>query len=110
MSVTRTIHGVDFYFDFSDWGEHALDGIAAAERAAALVAAEPPELVREAHALLERADTDDEFNDLLYEEPDNPEFAAYWRLQRLVEQARDEKLRVDSERIERGYHAYICLP
>ena len=109
MSITRRIHGVELYFDFSGWGADSLAGIAAAERAAALVAAEPPELVREAHAQLVRAESDDDFSDALYEEPDNPQFAAYWRLQQLCEQARDEKLK-GRKVPEKGYYAYVCLP
>jgi len=110
MSITRKIHGVELYFDFSNWGSHSLDGIAAAERAAALVAAEPAEVVREAYALLQRAEHDDEFSDQLYEQPDNPAFAAYWRLQRLAEQARAEKMRRPLRPTDTGYHAYVCLP
>ena len=111
MSFSREIHGVELYFDFSEWGRHSLDGIAAAERAAALVAAEPPELVQEAHELLMRAEEDDAFSDQLYEEPDNPDFAAYWRLQALAEQARREKLPKGVDVLpEKGYYAYICLP
>ena len=110
MSITRRIHGVELYFDFSNWGSDSLDGIAAAERAAALVATEPAEVVREARALLEKADRDDDFSDALYEQPDNPEFAAYWRLQRLAEQARAERMRRPLRANETGYHAYVCLP
>jgi hypothetical protein len=110
MSFTRKIHGVELHFDFDNWGARSLDGIAAAERAAALVAAEPPELVQAAHALLLRAETDDDFSDALYEQPDNPEFAPYWQLQRLAEQAREEKLRRALRDNERGFNAYVCLP
>ena len=110
MSIKRRIHGVELYFDFSNWGSKSLDGIAAAERAAVLVAAEPVELVRQAHALLRRAETDDEFSDALYEQPQNPEFAAYWRLQRLAEQARAEKLKRTLRPTETGFFAYVCLP
>ena len=111
MSFKREIHGVEFFFDFSGWGKHSLNAIAAAERAAALVAAEDPALVQEAHELLVRAEEDDEFSDRLYEEPDNPDFAAYWRLQRIADQARAEKLPGGVEVApEKGYYAYICLP
>lgn len=111
MSFKREIHGVALYFDFSGWGEHSLNAIAAAERAAALVTAEDPELVQEAHELLVRAEEDDEFSDRLYEEPDNPDFAAYWRLQAIADQAREEKLPAGvTTTPEKGYYAYICLP
>jgi len=110
MSFKREIHSVELYFDFSDWGRHSLLAIQAAERAAALVATEDPELVQEAHELLMRAEEDDDFSDALYEQPDNPDFAAYWRLHAIAEQARDEKLPEGMSIPEKGYYAYICLP
>ncbi len=110
MSFKREIHNVDLYFDFSDWGRHSLQAIEAAERAAALVAAEDPELVQEAYELLMRAEEDDDFSDNLFEQPDNPDFAAYWRLQAIADQARAEKLPDGMSVPDKGYYAYICLP
>lgn len=110
MSFKREIHGVTLYFDFSDWGKHSLQAIEAAERAAALVAAEEPDVVHEAYEMLVRAEEDDEFNDALFETPDNPDFAAYWRLQHIAEQARSEKLPANMAIPDKGYYAYICLP
>lgn len=110
MSFKRDIHGVELYFDFSDWGKHSLQAIEAAERAAALLEAEDADVVHEAHELLMRAEEDDEFSDALYEQPDNPDFAAYWRVQALADQARAEKLPPEVGVPEKGYYAYICLP
>lgn len=110
MSFKRVIHSVEFYFDFSDWGKHSLQAIEAAERAAALLEAEDADLVQEAHELLSRAEEDDEFSDNLYEQPDNPDFASYWRLQAIADQARSEKLPPEVGNPEKGYYAYICLP
>lgn len=110
MSFKREIHGVELYFDFSDWGRHSLQAIAAAERAAALVEAEDADLVQEAHELLMRAEEDDEFSDTLFEQPENPDFASYWRLHAIAEQARKEKLPDGFGEPEKGYYGYIVLP